>query len=259
MIQFNQATSADYLPLKSLWKVVFDEKEPFLELFFNERIFFEHIFVARQGDTILAALHALPSFYHYQGESYPCSYIVGAATVEEYRGQGIMGGLLEKTIGSYTHPVVLFPAVRPYYVKRGFFTTSNLLNFPLTHPIEGQAASIPFDNFHLHRIYLEATKERGALERDELAWQFLLMGYAAVATEKSYALLLGDKAVEAMAINEEGAKELLILLYQRGVKTIQVLKNSPFLPLLLESEATYIPMWMSSSDTMDGVYIAEQY
>lgn len=259
MIQFDQATSDDYLQLKSLWKVVFDEEEPFLELFFSKRIFFEHIFIARQGEAILAALHALPSSYHLHGESYPCSYIVGAATSEAYRGQGLMGHLLEKTIESYTHPVTLFPAVRYYYSKRGFFTTSTLLNFPLTHPREGQVDSFTPDSDHLNQIYIRGTQKRGALERDQLAWQFLQMGYEIVATEKSYALLLGDKAVEAVALNEEGAQNLLALLYQRGVKSIQVLEDSPFIPLLMESEATYIAMGMSSSDSMDGVYIAEQY
>lgn len=259
MIIYEKASPSDFLQLKALWKEVFDEEEPFLELFFAKRIFFEHIFLAREEDTILGALHALPSSYHHQGVSHPCSYIVGAATAKKYRGRGVMGELLKKTIESYTHPVTLFPAVRPYYAKRGFLTTSATLNYPLTHPRDGSVDSLSLENGHLNQIYIEATKEVGALARDEQAWQFLKMGYEAIGVEDGYALLLGDKAVEAMALTKEGARKLLTLLHQRGIKSVQILEESPILPLLLANDATIIPMGMSSSPSMEGIYIAEQY
>ncbi len=259
MIRLEKASPSDFLQLKMLWKEVFEEEEPFLELFFSQRIFFDHIYLAREGERIIGALHALPSSYHYQGQSYPCSYIVGAATAEEYRGRGVMGDLLEKTIESYSHPVTLFPAVRPFYAKRGFFTTSETLKYPLIHIREDQVNPVSLENGHLNQIYIEATKATGALERDELAWQFLKMGYEAIGVEDGYALLLGDKAVEAMALTEEGAKNLLTLLSKRGIKSIQLLKDSPILPLLLANDATIIAMGMSSSPSMEGIYIAEQY
>ncbi len=259
MITYEKASPSDFLQLKALWKEVFDEEEPFLELFFAKRVYFEHIFLAREGDKILGALHALPSSYHIKGVSYPCSYIVGAATAEKYRGRGVMGELLKRTIDNYTHPVTLFPAVRPYYAKRGFYTTSATLSYPLIHPRDNSVDPLSLENSHLNQIYIEATKEVGALARDEQAWQFLKMGYEAIGVEDGYALLLGDKAVEAMALTKEGAQKLLALLYQKGIKSIQLLEESPILPLLVENDATYIPMGMSSSPSMDGVYIAEQY
>ena len=261
MIVYERSNKADYSQLKELWNVVFNEEKPFLESFFSERIYFEHIFVARTDDRIVAALHALPSSYTKRGKKYPCSYIVGAATLNEFRSQGIMGNLLELTRNSYGHPITLFPAVRPYYEKRGYFTTSSVYSYPLNNLNLAKTAvkELSLDFSILDEIYTKANSLYGSLSRDNTAWKFLTDGYKTILIDKAYALIKDDIAVEATALDKKTAKILLSVLIERGIKKIQILKNSPFVHFLNQDEKEEIPMGMATNKNLKNVYIAEQY
>ncbi|MFA5467558.1 MAG: GNAT family N-acetyltransferase [Sphaerochaetaceae bacterium] len=259
MIRYSTATEDDYDALKTLWKEVFKEEEVFLNTFFASRLAFNHIFTARQDSQIIAALHALPAHYHQEGRLYPCSYVVGAATYENYRNRGVMGRLLENVKGSSSHPVTLFPAAHSYYEKQAFKTTSSLFNYPLRENSFKPREALEIDTEHLNFIYRGATQKEGALERDKCAWHFLTSGYQTLLIEGAYAFILGETAVEAMALDQEAAKALLALLTLKGIKSVQISPSSPFFPLYEGLKGKEIPMGMSSSSSMMGVYIAEQY
>ncbi len=155
-----QATKDDHQMLKDLWKEVFDEEEAFLERFFSTRIRYEHIFVAREKDRIVSALHALPSTYLQKGTEHDCSFIVGAATYASWRRKGLMGSLLQAVREAYSHPITLFPAVRPFYEANGYFTTSSLLQHPLGAMKKTSAQLEPIVFSELDRIHRKANEPR---------------------------------------------------------------------------------------------------
>ncbi len=254
-----RANKDDHQMLKDLWKEVFNEEETFLERFFSTRIQYEHIFVAREEGRIVSALHALPSTYLQNGSEHDCSFIVGAATYASWRRKGIMGSLLQAVREAYSHPITLFPAVRPFYEANGYFTTSSLLQFPLGAIEKVPAHSKPIVFSELDAIYRTANEREGALLRDEEGWKFLTDGYETVAVQDGYAFLSEGKAVEAFTLSKDAAKHLLSLLSERKVSVVQTLFADPLAELLGQETAVPIPMGMSTDQSMHGVYIAEQY
>lgn len=258
MTTYRTAAWEEFYELKDLWNVVFNEEPAFLEKFFSTRFDPNHVFVAEDGGRIVSALHALPSSYTKEGITNPCSFIVGAATLQSHRNRGIMSRLLERVQASYPHPITLFPALRPYYEKHGYFTTSTARAYAIPPTLalnERQKRFATPDD--LEPIYRSATYRCGSLDRDELAWGFLIDGYETLYVEDGYAFILEDKAVEAFALNREAARLLLGILARRGISTIHALSASPFESFL---ENGYpVPMGMATDKALEGVYIAEQY
>ncbi|MGE4585520.1 MAG: GNAT family N-acetyltransferase [Sphaerochaeta sp.] len=254
-----RATEHDYQELKDLWSIVFQEDPAFLEHFFAKRFFAEHIFTARVDGKLVSALHALPASYQKEGDTFPCSYIVGAATYREYRRQGIMGRLLYETAHAYDHPITLFPAVRPFYEANGYTTTSSLASYSLEGFAGESVEPCPVDHRELDRIYRQATAKDGALLRDGEAWKFLTEGYETVCVEDGYAFLSEHKAVETFALHAQAAKNLINLLAMRSITTVYTLSQSEIARLFPHQKAVPIPMGMSTANALHGVYIAEQY
>ena len=262
-MKIERATTKDLEELKRLWSIVFQEEPEFLERFFTQRFFPEHIVVARKEGEIVSALHALPSTYVQDNKAKQCSFIVGAATYAHHRKQGIMGELLAYTKATTEHPITLFPAVRPFYEANGYMTTSSMEEYWLpqdnqTYLSPSSTEKEPLHFSALDRIYREATKKEGALSRDELGWNFLIDGYELTSVQDAYAFIKEGKAVEAMATSKKAAKELISLLQNKQIERLQVIPNSPF-ATLLEGPFVQIPMGMSTEESMRGVYTAEQY
>lgn len=257
MIIYRKAFREEFQEVKDLWNVVFNEEPAFLEKFFSTRFDPNHIFAAEDEGKIVSALHPLPASYTKEGVSKPCSFIVGAATLESHRNRGIMGKLLELVRISYPHPITLFPAVRSYYENHGYFTASTVRAYTIPSSLASDARQEGFACSELNRIYTNATYHCGSLDRDQLAWEFLTDGYETIATKNGYAFILDGKAVEAFALTEEAARLLLGILARRGITTICVLSGSPFEAFLKNGSS--IPMGMAADRALEGVYIAEQY
>lgn len=254
-----RANSGDYADLKELWSIVFSEDHSFLEHFFSTRFAFEHIFVARVDGRIVSALHALPCQYLQKGTVHPCSFLVGAATYAEHRKKGIMGKLLAAVQQAYSHPLTLFPAVRPFYEENGYYTTSMVLSYPLYSNEAISIAPIKLDHRQLDNLYQNEHAQSGCLLRDAEAWNFLTEGYETLCVQDGYAFISEGKAVEACARTEQAAKELLLLLAAHSISEIHTLESSLLAAQLDKEKAVPIPMGMSTDKTMAGVYIAEQY
>ena len=259
-MKIERATTKDFEELKELWSIVFQEEPEFLERFFAQRFQAEHIVVARKNGEIVSALHALPSTYYQDQKEKKCAFIVGAATYASHRKQGIMSELLAYTKETSPYPITLFPAVRPFYEANAYITTSSMEEYRLIQdkstPAISEERKLSYPD--LDRIYREATKENGALMRDELGWNFLIDGYELTSVQDAYAFIKEGKAVEAMATSKKAAKELISLLQNKQIERLQVIPNSPF-ATLLEGPFVQIPMGMSTEESMRGVYIAEQY
>ena len=275
-MKIERATAKDFDSLKMLWSIVFQEDPEFLERFFSQRFFPEHIVVARKEGEIVSALHAIPVAYNQGNTEKACSFIVGAATYASHRKQGIMSELLAYTKETTPYPITLFPAVRPFYEANGYMTTSSMEEYwlptnnvtsnktnqddqnrqPMQSTLSPEEKAILFPA--LDRIYREATKKDGSLVRDGLAWAFLTEGYGLVSFQDAYAFIKDGIAVEAMATSKQAAKKLISLLQKKEIKKLRVIPDSPF-SSLLEGPFVQVPMGMSTDESMRGVYIAEQY
>lgn len=94
-MKYTRCGSDDVLQLRRLWKEVFEDSDAFLDLFF-ERIFPNcDTFAARDGETVIAMLFALPQSICCAEQTKKAAYVYAAAVKKEYRGQGVFRGLME--------------------------------------------------------------------------------------------------------------------------------------------------------------------
>lgn len=91
---FQMASPQDRAELKDLWQLCFQESQPFLDWFFTDRFLPAYCPVYREGGVIQAALHGLPAHVRLRDRIAPCVIIAGVATHPDFRGRGLMRGLL---------------------------------------------------------------------------------------------------------------------------------------------------------------------
>ncbi len=120
MLKLRVSEKEDVSSLKELFKSVFDENEKALELFFK-RIFKPEIcYVCYDGETLAAMVYIIPTTIN----SRKAGYLYAAATKDEFRGAGIMKGLIHYALSITAQEVcVTLPAsdsLYDYYRKLGF-------------------------------------------------------------------------------------------------------------------------------------------
>ncbi|OJU13022.1 MAG: hypothetical protein BGN88_08520 [Clostridiales bacterium 43-6] len=136
--------------LKRIWKEVFGDIDEYIDLFFREKFTVENTLVYKENDTIVSMIF-FPCYEIKIGTLKEKSgYICGAATLKAYRGQGIMGKLLEHSFavmqGLGYACTVLIPAnegLYRYYQKFGYETVFYKKEM-VYHPAEDMEATIGF-------------------------------------------------------------------------------------------------------------------
>lgn len=110
--------------LKALWLDCFEEKPEAVDLFFEKNTDNVSCFCAEDGEKIVSALYLVHTIFNGRKSHYLC----GASTLKNFRGRGIMSGLIEyalksaKTEGDIYS--LLFPAeekLYDFYAKLGYF------------------------------------------------------------------------------------------------------------------------------------------
>ncbi len=91
---FQMASPQDRAELKDLWQLCFQESQPFLDWFFTDRFLPAYCPIYREDGVIQAALHGLPAHMRVRDRIAPCVIIAGVATHPDFRGRGLMRGLL---------------------------------------------------------------------------------------------------------------------------------------------------------------------
>lgn len=134
-MSFRLAKKIDYIKLKELWAVSFDEDPKFLEKFFSERTSIDKITVNTVDNQIVSALHMLPYNIELGAGTVKASYIVGAATFQQFRNKGYMEGLLEYSLKIMKKRgvalCVLNPVNHNFYKKYGWETSAKLYKYNL--------------------------------------------------------------------------------------------------------------------------------
>ena len=127
-IRIEIAGAEDLNEIRKLWKQSFDDQDAYMDYYFSSVAIRNQIFVAKNGSKIISMVHLNPytlaettagvTAYKRGG------YVVGVATVPEFRKQGIMS-MLMKYVLSYAAEnnydyIYLMPEKEIYYKGLGF-------------------------------------------------------------------------------------------------------------------------------------------
>lgn len=110
---------------RPLWEMTFDEdSKEFVDFYYNHKIADNNIWVAKEDDLILSMTQLNPYQVHLGISIVPAHYIVGVATLEEYRRKGLMRSLMEASLQQmYENQepfTYLMPAKEEYYTDFDF-------------------------------------------------------------------------------------------------------------------------------------------
>lgn len=126
-IQIESLTYNEHEYTRPLWEMTFDEdSEEFIEFYYNNKVNNNSIWVAKEDEMILSMAQLNPYQVHLGTAIVPAHYIVGVATHEEYRRQGLMRNILQ---ASFQHLyenkepfTYLMPAKEEYYTGFDFLS-----------------------------------------------------------------------------------------------------------------------------------------
>ena len=115
MVSFSVTEKNDISDLKALWLGCFDEDEKAADLFFDRIMSFTYAFKATENGALIAAVYLVDCTINGKRAHYLC----GAATHPDYRGRGVMSGLISFALEDAKRRgdklSVLFPANEGLY------------------------------------------------------------------------------------------------------------------------------------------------
>ena len=113
--------------VKALWQLCFDDSEEFVEMYFRLRYKNEINVTIESGDEVISALQMIPYPMTFCGNTVQTSYVSGACTHPDFRGNGVMRELLSQAFARMlrngTHFSTLIPAepwLFDYYARMGY-------------------------------------------------------------------------------------------------------------------------------------------
>ena len=93
MISFANKKNID--ELKNFWKLMFGDADFFVNLFFEKKFEPDKTLIFKDKGKIIATLFMNLYKFRFWGESVPCYYLSGLATLPEYRRRGVMSQLIK--------------------------------------------------------------------------------------------------------------------------------------------------------------------
>ncbi|MBO5934938.1 MAG: GNAT family N-acetyltransferase [Clostridia bacterium] len=121
------AEESDYPELKALWKTVFGDSDAVLDAFFENTVKSENIYAFRKDGKIVSAFYLIDSTLIENNKTFSAKYLYAAATLPEYRKQGIMSEMIKYAADILkikgTDILFLYPAdekLYEYYGNLGF-------------------------------------------------------------------------------------------------------------------------------------------
>jgi predicted acetyltransferase len=126
-IQIQALSYNEHEVTRSLWEETFDEdSKEFVDFYYDYKVEDNSIWVAKDEEVILSMAQLNPYQIHLGPSIVPAHYIVGVATQEEYRRQGLMKKILVSAFSQmYDNKepfTYLMPAKEEYYTGFDFVT-----------------------------------------------------------------------------------------------------------------------------------------
>lgn len=260
-MKIERASICDITQIKTLWDEVFNSGKTFINDFFDIRWKIDHCYIARDNsNNIQSMIHCLQFSYTREMNTTNVSYIVGAATREQYRNQGLITSLLDFAHKEESQILTLNSNFNPFFERHGFFYSTKNICYPISGNINKPVIN---DSSDISTIYLNATENTGSLDRDQYAWKLIRNNCNTIVVEKNnqkaYALIIEDVAFETMCEGIDSAIELKKKLETLNITQVWMPSNSP-LANLFTTHPTFIPMGMSNEKNIcAGIYIPQQF
>lgn len=126
-IQIQSLHYTEHEVTRPLWEVTFDEDtKEFVDFYYGNKVEDNSIWVAKDDEIILSMAQLNPYQIHLGHSIVPAHYIVGVATHDEYRRQGLMKKILNSALRQmYDNKepfTYLMPAKEEYYTGFDFVT-----------------------------------------------------------------------------------------------------------------------------------------
>lgn len=113
--------------VKALWKLCFDDNEEFVDMYFRMRYKNQRNVAIESGNEVISALQMLPYPMTFCGKIVQTSYISGACTHPDFRGNGVMRELLSQSFSRMYRNGILISTLIPaepwlfdYYTRMGY-------------------------------------------------------------------------------------------------------------------------------------------
>lgn len=185
-----QIASRNYLPqVKKMWADIFGDTDDYIELFFSKVYAPNRALVATVGDTVVSMIFFPGRDMLLQRQHIRVGYVCGAATMPEYRGEGIMTAMIEAAHKymrlSGDAGAVLIPAsdsLYGYYKKRGYheFFKRDVLTLPAAPPVALTDDIAPLSDLEvLSSLYAGfADGQRNIVLQDAKSYEIVCKEYA---------------------------------------------------------------------------------
>lgn len=102
-----------YKETRALWQLVFDDPEPFIDLYFTRVYKSEYNYTCQIGRHVVAALQALPYTMLYHGREVPTAYMSGVSVHPDWRKQDVGNNLMRQAHFAIYFKGVVFATLIP--------------------------------------------------------------------------------------------------------------------------------------------------
>lgn len=229
-----------------LWQEAFADSAAFADYYFRRIYPRNRVLAAEENHQLLSMLHMNPYYWHFENEKHNpvlLHYIVGVATRQAYRRQGLMADCMRQALRDMEAAgepfTYLMPAKREYYTPFGFVSLTEERIWEKLKPdcawrlFKGQLSKgeeTPFDSCSYVVNYPVRTKEYMDCLREEMLcdegniWKpEVKEGYAAYELDKTMAhpviiitQLFGNAdSGQSEELQKDMMKELLPVLYKQ--------------------------------------------
>lgn len=127
--------------VKALWKLCFNDSQEFIDMYFRMRYNNDVNVAIKSGEEVVSALQMLPYPMTYCGLTVHTSYVSGACTHPDFRGNGFMRELLSQAFTRMLHHRMHFSTLIPaepwlfdYYERMGYATVFHYAVKEITVP-----------------------------------------------------------------------------------------------------------------------------
>lgn len=167
------------LLIRSLWKLVFRDTEPFLELYFKEMYKPEQTVVSMEGDVLCATMQLLPYDFVLHGEKYKAVYIFAVMTAPAFRNQGHMKRMFEFALKELAQRDIDFVFLIPQtpdliimYDKLGFTPAFKQSQKNVQLPLSSNDLIIP-SSTDAYAFYNKAMQNKASILQSKSQFDFI--------------------------------------------------------------------------------------
>ena len=230
-MDIRRSTQTDHQAIRNLWEATFTEDGPsFVDHYFNTYKNIEDIIVAYDKDALVGMVHLNPYQIMWRHKLYFSNYVVGVATHQEYRRQGIMRQMLQYVLKeAYEHGEVLqllMPIDSRYYEQFGYGFVQDMIAYSFKYDsLNRKPAMFPVQElniddgaalmgiYHIYKQQLDLNHNRGLRAFNLLLEEMASEGAKAYTVPDGYCLVydMGEEIFvrEAVYNSPDGLMNLI--------------------------------------------------